>query len=248
MTGTAAEVTPRALGRRPRDRRRPGHARAPEGVPRHRARQERPLGRTGSTASRSRRAPRREQPATRPIPLSSPWLDERDEELVLEVLRSGPALARPDGSTASRSSSPRRSARRTRPPSRAARPACISALPHRRRRAGRRGDHVAVLVRRLGQLLIYEGATPVFADVDPRTLNLDPAAVEAAITPRTKAIVAVDIFGYPCELDELRAICDRHGLVLIEDACEALGAEYKGSAGRLARPSTRSSPSIRTSR
>ena len=76
---------------------------------------------------------------------------------------------------------------------------------------------------------IYEGATPVFADIDPRTFNLDPAAVEAAITERTKAIVAVDIFGYPCELDELRAICDRHGLALIEDACEALGAEYKGA-------------------
>jgi perosamine synthetase len=76
---------------------------------------------------------------------------------------------------------------------------------------------------------IYVGATPVFADVDPNTYNLDPAAVEAAVTERTKAIVAVDIFGYPCELDELRAICDRHGLALIEDACEALGAEYKGA-------------------
>jgi perosamine synthetase len=75
---------------------------------------------------------------------------------------------------------------------------------------------------------IYEGATPVFADVDPRTFNLDPAAVEAAVTPRTKAVVAVDIYGYPCELDELRAVCDRRGLALIEDACEALGARYKG--------------------
>ena len=50
----------------------------------------------------------------------------------------------------------------------------------------------------------------MFADVDARTLNLDPAAVEAAITERTRAVVAVDIYGYPCELDELRAICDRH--------------------------------------
>ncbi len=74
---------------------------------------------------------------------------------------------------------------------------------------------------------ILEGGTPVFADVDPRTLNMDPAAVEAAITERTKAIVAVDMFGYPCELDELRAIAERHGVVLIEDAAEALGAEYK---------------------
>ena len=68
----------------------------------------------------------------------------------------------------------------------------------------------------------------MFADVDPRTLNLDLEAVEAAITDRTKAIVAVDMFGYPCELDELRTLAERRGLVLIEDAAEALGAEYKG--------------------
>ena len=92
-----------------------------------------------------------------------------------------------------------------------------------------------------------EGATPVFADIDPRTLNLDPAAVEAAITERTKAIVAVDIFGYPCELDPLLALCEQHGLALVEDACEALGATYKG--GRSARTgSPRCSPSTRTSR
>src|SRR5581483_8857047 len=76
---------------------------------------------------------------------------------------------------------------------------------------------------------VYEGAVPVFADIDPRTLNLDPRAVEAAITPRTTAIVAVDIYGYPCELDELRAIASRHGLAFVQDSCEALGAEYKGS-------------------
>jgi perosamine synthetase len=75
---------------------------------------------------------------------------------------------------------------------------------------------------------ILEGATPVFADVDPVTLNLDPATVEAAITKRTKAVVAVDMFGYPCELDEIRSLCERHGLALIEDSAEALGAEYKG--------------------
>ena len=84
--------------------------------------------------------------------------------------------------------------------------------------------------------ILYEGATPVFADVDSRTLNLDPAAVEAAITPRTKAILAVHIFGYPAELAELEALAERHGLALVEDACEALGAEYRGrplgSSGR----------------
>jgi len=75
---------------------------------------------------------------------------------------------------------------------------------------------------------IFGGGVPVFADVDRRTLNLDPAALEAAIGQRTKAVVAVDMFGYPCELDEIRAICERHGLALIEDSAEALGAEYKG--------------------
>src|SRR5207247_2154195 len=63
---------------------------------------------------------------------------------------------------------------------------------------------------------------------NPVTLNLDPAAVEAAVTERTRAIVAVDMFGFPCELEELRAVAERHGLALIEDACESLGAEYRG--------------------
>jgi perosamine synthetase len=76
--------------------------------------------------------------------------------------------------------------------------------------------------------ILYEGAKPVFADIDPATLNLDPEAVEAAITPLTKAIVAVDIFGYPCELAPLREIAARNSLALVEDACEALGAEYRG--------------------
>jgi len=73
---------------------------------------------------------------------------------------------------------------------------------------------------------VYEGATPVFADVDPRTFNLDPAAVEAAITERTRGIVAVDIFGYPAEMPAFERIAARHGLAIVEDACEALGAVH----------------------
>ena len=84
---------------------------------------------------------------------------------------------------------------------------------------------------------IYQGATPVFADIDPNTFNLDPAAVEAAITPRTKALVAVDIFGYPSEYDALIPLCERHGIALIEDSCEALGADLQGKAPRFARAS-----------
>jgi perosamine synthetase len=76
--------------------------------------------------------------------------------------------------------------------------------------------------------VIYQGGTPVFADVQPDTLNIDPAAVEAAITSRTRAIIAVDYSGQPVDLDELGAIADRHNLILIEDAAHALGATYKG--------------------
>jgi dTDP-4-amino-4,6-dideoxygalactose transaminase len=76
--------------------------------------------------------------------------------------------------------------------------------------------------------VLYEGAVPVFADIDARTLNLDPAAVEDAITAHTKAILAVHIFGYPAELAALEDIAERHGLALIEDGCEALGARYRG--------------------
>ncbi len=74
----------------------------------------------------------------------------------------------------------------------------------------------------------YEGAQPVFVDIDPETLNMDPACVEAAITPRTRAIMVVHTFGVPAGLDALLAIAERHGLFVIEDACEALGARYRG--------------------
>lgn len=74
----------------------------------------------------------------------------------------------------------------------------------------------------------YERAMPVFVDIDPVTLNLDPAKVEAAITPRTRAIVAVHTFGIPADLDAILEIAARHRLLVIEDACEAIGAEYRG--------------------
>ncbi|MBV8903391.1 MAG: aminotransferase class I/II-fold pyridoxal phosphate-dependent enzyme, partial [Acidobacteriia bacterium] len=76
--------------------------------------------------------------------------------------------------------------------------------------------------------VVFQGGTPVFADVDPETLLLDPAAVEAAITPRTRAIIAVDYAGQPCDYAALRDIAQRHGLALIADACHSLGARYCG--------------------
>jgi perosamine synthetase len=71
-------------------------------------------------------------------------------------------------------------------------------------------------------VVLYERATPVFADIDPRTLNLDPDAAAAAITSRTRALLPVHIFGYPADLPAF----ERHGLPIVEDACEALGAVH----------------------
>lgn len=75
---------------------------------------------------------------------------------------------------------------------------------------------------------IYVGAIPVFADINPDTLNLDPAAAEAAITERTAAIIAVHIGGMPCDMEALSDLARRHGLKLIEDCAQAHGAEYGG--------------------
>ena len=84
--------------------------------------------------------------------------------------------------------------------------------------------------------ILYVGATPVFVDIDPRSLNLDPEKVEAAITERTKAIVAVEVFGNSAQMDRIAAIARAHEIPLIEDCCEALGGTHKnqpiGSFGR----------------
>jgi perosamine synthetase len=161
------------------------------------------------------------------INLSAPWIDERDEELVLEVLRSGWLSLGPTG--------PRFEsmlAEAVEAPHCAAVSSGTAGLHLCMRLAGvGPGDEVITSPYSFvasANCAIYEGATPVFADVDPHTYNLDPAAVEAAITPRTKALVAVDIFGYPAEYDALIPLCEEHGIALIEDSCEALGAQYKG--------------------
>jgi dTDP-4-amino-4,6-dideoxygalactose transaminase len=72
------------------------------------------------------------------------------------------------------------------------------------------------------------GATPVFCDIDPVTFNIDPYQIESKITPKTKAIIAVHLFGQCADMDPIWAIAERHGLLVIEDAAQSLGAEYKG--------------------
>ncbi|GAA1989589.1 DegT/DnrJ/EryC1/StrS family aminotransferase [Kitasatospora viridis] len=81
---------------------------------------------------------------------------------------------------------------------------------------------------------VLRGCVPVYVDIDPVTYTIDPVAAAAAITPRTQAILAVHLHGLPCDMDALRALADRHGLVLIEDAAQAHGATYHGrQAGAL---------------
>ncbi len=77
-------------------------------------------------------------------------------------------------------------------------------------------------------VLLYEGVKPVFVDIEPDTYNLDPDDAARKITPRTRAIMVVDVFGHPAEWDAILHLARKHGLAIIDDACEALGAEYKG--------------------
>ena len=159
------------------------------------------------------------------IPLAKPVLGEAEEQAVIEVLRSGqlslgPKLGEFEGLFAERLGVPHASA--------------VS--------SGTAGLHLALRAVGVGSgdevitspfsfvasanAIIYCGATPVFADIDPVTLNLDPAAAEAAITPRTKAILPVHIFGYPADMPAFERIAQKHGLAIVEDACEALGARH----------------------
>jgi len=74
--------------------------------------------------------------------------------------------------------------------------------------------------------ILFTGAKPVFVDVDAATFNIDPSLIEAAITPKTKAIMPVHLYGYVCDMNAIQAIADKYGLAIIEDACQAVGATY----------------------
>jgi perosamine synthetase len=159
------------------------------------------------------------------IPLAKPVLGRDEERAVIEVLRSGQLSLGPRIAEFERLFAARVGAEH----------ACAVS-------SGTAGLHLAL--RAVGveagdevitspfsfvasaNAAVYEGARPVFADIDPVTLNLDPAAAEAAITPRTKAILPVHIFGYPADMPAFERIAGRYGLRIVEDACEALGAVH----------------------
>ncbi len=159
------------------------------------------------------------------IPLAKPFLGEAEELAVLEVLRSGQLSLGPRVTEFERLFAARVGA---------AHGCAVS--------SGTAGLHLAL--RAVGieagdevitspfsfvasaNAAVYEGARPVFADLDPVTLNLDPGAAEAAVTSRTRAILPVHIFGYPADMVSFEAIAGRHGLGIVEDACEALGGVH----------------------
>ncbi len=165
--------------------------------------------------------------APEPIPLAKPVIGERERELVDEVLRSGqlslgPMVRRFEEMWAER----------------------VGVAYAVATSSGTAGLHLCFDALGLGpgdevvtssfsfvassNSIVYGGATPVFAEVDENTFNMDPAAVEAAITPRTKALLIVDIFGYPAEIPALVDIAERHGLGIVEDACQSIDGAYDG--------------------
>ncbi|HEV3000408.1 MAG TPA: DegT/DnrJ/EryC1/StrS family aminotransferase [Solirubrobacteraceae bacterium] len=155
------------------------------------------------------------------IPLARPVIGPREEELVLQVLRSGqlslgPMLPRFEEAFAARLGVEHASAVSS----------GTAGLHLALRAAGvRAGDEVVTSPFSFiasANAALFEGATPVFADVDPRTLNLDPGAARAAVTDRTAAILPVHVFGAPADVPAFEAF----GLPIVEDACEALGAVH----------------------
>ncbi|MFA7237655.1 MAG: DegT/DnrJ/EryC1/StrS aminotransferase family protein, partial [Phycisphaeraceae bacterium] len=162
----------------------------------------------------------------REISLSRPDITQAEIDAVVEVLRSGrlsigPRQDRFEELVADRTRSTHAVA-------------CSS---------GTAGLHMALLALNVGpgdevittpfsfvasaNCILYVGAKPVFVDIDPVSLNLDPTKLEAAITPKTKAIIAVEAFGNPAGMDKIAQIAGKHEIPLVEDSCEGLGSTYK---------------------
>ena len=161
------------------------------------------------------------------IPLARPVIGERERELVDEVLRSGQLSLGPMVERFERAWAQRIGARNAVATSSgtAGLHLCLHALELSP------GDEVITSSFSFvasANAVLFTGATPVFVDVDPLTFNMEPQLVEAAVTERTRAIMIVDIFGYPAEVPALCAIAERHGLALVEDACQTIDGEHDG--------------------
>jgi perosamine synthetase len=161
------------------------------------------------------------------IPISKPYIGEEEKKAVLEVLDSGmlvqgPRVAKFEEKFAA---------------------ACGTKFAVATS-SGTTALHLALLAHGIGpgdevittpftfmasvNSILYTGATPVFVDIQADSFNIDPEQVARAVTPRTRAILPVHLYGQPCEMDSLMAIAARHRLAVIEDACQAVGAEFHG--------------------
>jgi dTDP-4-amino-4,6-dideoxygalactose transaminase len=161
------------------------------------------------------------------LPYHQPSIDADDEQSVLETLRSGWLTTGPKTKEFER-----RLAAYTGAAHGVAVNSCTAALHLALEAIGvGPGDEVItspITFAATANVIVHRGATPVFVDVDPGTLNIDPARIEPAITPRTKAIIPVDFSGHPCDLDRILEIARAHRLIVIEDAAHSIGAEYRG--------------------
>jgi perosamine synthetase len=162
-----------------------------------------------------------------PIPISRPWIGDEEKQAVIEVLESGmlaqgPKVAELEAGFVR-----------------------VTGAKHAiATSSGTTGLHLALLAHGIGpgdevitssftfiasvNTILFTGARPVFVDVDESTFNMDAARLEAAITPRTKAVMPVHLYGQACDMDEICAIARKHGLAVIEDAAQAVGATYRG--------------------
>lgn len=161
------------------------------------------------------------------IPLSKPFIGDEEKQAVLEVISSG-MLAQ----------GPRTAALETEMAQACETKHAIATS------SGTTALHIALLAHGIGagdevittpftffasiSSILYTGARPVFVDIEEDTFNINPAQIEVAITPRTKAIMPVHLYGYMCDMDAIMDIASRRGLVVIEDAAQAIGAEYHG--------------------
>ena len=169
------------------------------------------------------------------IPIARPFFGPPEEEAVLAVLRSGWVSQGPRVAEFEQAFAEYVGAAHA-----VAVSSCTTALHLALLAVGiKPGDEVicpSLSFIATANAIAYTGATPVFADIDPVTYNLDAACVESSITARTKAILLVHQIGLPCAIDEIQAIANRHELVLIEDAACAIGSEYQGQ--RIGKPHT----------
>ncbi len=163
------------------------------------------------------------------IPLARPFFGPEEESAVAEVLRSGWVAQGPTTASLEKEFAAAVGTKHA-----LAASSCTTALHLAVVASGAgRGDEVILpsyTFPATANAVLYEGATPVLVDVDPATLNIDPEAVEAAITERTKAIIGVHLFGQPCDIVRLEEIARERGLFLIEDAACAIGTRIGGRA------------------